>query len=1309
MLYSIICILCMMVMTYILFRMEGMGEKKGRPMFINIIIIGIIFLMLDMCWGFLDSKLGVPEWFANIISVSYYTVAGVLCYCWFLYSEQIQRAKWVEKKVFHVLTALPLFLVLLLSMYLLYDEEILFSFFQRRVLYRGIGYVLIFSMICVYLLISLVKATIKRKIGNKEERRNNYFTIATFSLCPLIFGCLQVMYPQIPLLGLGITVAILQTYMFAHSFEEEQKSGRSMMESFGRLFMGTYRLHLPSGRCFKIASERNAEEYTEDGKNYEEVMEGYIRRNVYREDVDKVRKMCSSSYIKENLSKETPFYFFDYRMVNNGVICQFRMHIVLASVDLDDNVENVVFSVMDVEKETSYERQIRHYRELLSSAISDIYYSLLKIDLNTMEAVSLFIQNDEIVEEPLEGTWEDEFRRITKEMHPDYRGDAKRVWREVKEHWQDGYSTTLNYQRKSEEEEEYRWFSSSIRVFQDEGTYVMTLFTIDNTDEINERRQMLEEVNKELTISLAKESQYKKAITSEALGYGEYNITQNKTLDGEMQAVGASLVGVVSELGMSKALSLPEIAKVWEENKVDSNKEAYRRHMDRDYLISCYEKGKREVTMEYKSHDENGNVSYNTHTWILTKDEVTGDILGLAILEDVTAERVKERENIRQLELIQGLSVDYSSVYLIDCKTQTMQPYRLGNATAVELGEMVKELETFDKIIPEYIKNSVYHADREMMQEICDLQHIIDELQEKESFYLNYRVQREDSLQYHQIRFVKVGQENEISEIVMGFRSVDEEIKNEMSQKKLVEDALMQAEHANKAKSIFLSNMSHDIRTPMNAIIGFTALASTHIDNKETVQNYLQKIMSSSNHLLSLINDVLDMSRIESGKIQIEEKECNLSDIMHDIRALVQPQIRAKQLDFYIDTVDVVDEDVYCDKLRLNQVLLNLFSNAIKFTQPGGVITVRIRQKAAAPKGHASYSFSVRDTGVGIGKEFLEHIFEPFEREKNTTTSGVQGTGLGLSITKNIVDMMGGTIEVQSELGKGTEFTVDLDFRLQSEHNEVEEIESLKGLRALVVDDDFNTCESVTRMLAQIGMRSEWTMSGKEAVLRAQMAVDRKDEFHAYIIDWLMPDMNGIEVVRRIRREIGENIPIIILTAYDWTDIEEEAREAGVTYFCSKPIFLSDLKRILLSAQGLYEQEENDILPTEKNFVGKRILMAEDNDLNREIAVELLQEAGFAIDTVIDGSKAVERIEEVEAGYYDVILMDVQMPVMNGYEATKKIRELKDSEKAKIPILALTANAFEEDKETALSYGMNDHVAKPIDIANLLQILDKIL
>lgn len=523
----------------------------------------------------------------------------------------------------------------------------------------------------------------------------------------------------------------------------------------------------------------------------------------------------------------------------------------------------------------------------------------------------------------------------------------------------------------------------------------------------------------------------------------------------------------------------------------------------------------------------------------------------------------------------------------------------------------------------------------------------------------------------------------------------------------LAEQSFYVAEEANKAKSTFLSNMSHDIRTPMNAIIGYTTLALTNATNTEKVKDYLGKILSSSNHLLSLINDILDMSRIESGKIKIDETEANLSDMLHDIKTIINGQIHAKQLELFMDVIDVSDEDVICDKTRINQVLLNLLSNAIKFTPSGGTVSVRVAQIHNAPAGKGLYEIRVKDTGIGMSPEFAEHVFEPFERERSSTVSKIQGTGLGMAISKNIIDMMGGKIEVHSEPDKGTEFIITLELRLQSEQRSVEKIKELTGLKALVVDDDFNTCDSITKMLVQVGMRSEWTLSGKEAVLRARQSIEMNDAFHAYIIDWRLPDMNGIEVTRQIRA-LGDNTPIIILTAYDWSDIEAEARAAGVTGFCSKPMFMSDLRESLLNALGHRQKKEESVLPVTKetdSFKGKRLLLVEDNELNREIAYEILNEYGFIVDTAENGKEAVDKISASKHGDYDLVLMDIQMPVMNGYDATRGIRALKDTVLADIPIVAMTANAFDEDRRAAAECGMNGFISKPINMDEVIAVL----
>ena len=668
--------------------------------------------------------------------------------------------------------------------------------------------------------------------------------------------------------------------------------------------------------------------------------------------------------------------------------------------------------------------------------------------------------------------------------------------------------------------------------------------------------------------------------------------------------------------------------------------------------------------------------------------------ISLVIQKSRTNLRKKDTEILYRDEMFQKLSMNVDDVFLmLDAKTYQadyVSP-NVEKLLGITVEQIRKDISILGKLHPEEVEDPG--------------KNYLEGIQVQE--------QREGDFEYVHL---KTGEKRWFHNIAMGsevngkkkYILVMSDRTSDWKMNQALSEAVRAAETANRAKSTFLSNMSHDIRTPMNAIIGFTTLAVRNIDNQKRVRDYLDKILSSSNHLLSLINDILDMSRIESGKIHLEETEVSLSDVLHDLKNIISGQIHAKQLDLYMDAMDVTNENVYCDKTRLNQVLLNLLSNAVKFTPAGGTVSVRLKQFPGTVKGSGRYEIRVKDNGIGMSPEFVKKIFSPFERERTSTVSRTQGTGLGMAITKNIVDMMGGTIEVHTEQGKGTEFIVSLPLRIQSEKHHTEKIAELEGLKALVVDDDFNTCDSLTKMLVRVGMRSEWTLSGKEAVLRARQSMELGDAFHAYIIDWRLPDMNGIEVTRQIR-SLGDDTPIIILTAYDWSDIEVEARAAGVTAFCAKPMFMSDIRDTLMTAIGQMQAEaEGTILPAGSDFRGKCILLVEDNELNSEITVEILNEYGFMVDTAENGAEAVEKVKNSKPGNYDLLLMDVQMPVMNGYEATRQIRALNNPALAGITIFAMTANAFDEDRKKALECGMDGFLTKPIVIEELIGTLQKI-
>ncbi|NBH71002.1 response regulator [Clostridiaceae bacterium] len=518
-----------------------------------------------------------------------------------------------------------------------------------------------------------------------------------------------------------------------------------------------------------------------------------------------------------------------------------------------------------------------------------------------------------------------------------------------------------------------------------------------------------------------------------------------------------------------------------------------------------------------------------------------------------------------------------------------------------------------------------------------------------------------------------------------------------------LEEARKEAVFANKAKSEFLSNMSHDIRTPMNAIVGMTAIATANMDNPKQVQNCLRKIALSSKHLLGLINDVLDMSKIESGKMTLNVDQVSLREVMDSIVSIVQPQVKAKQQKFDVSIHDIQTENVCCDSVRFNQILLNLLSNAIKFTPDGGSIRVALYEEES-PKGEdmVRIHLRVKDSGIGMTPEFREKIFDSFTREDSARVRKTEGTGLGMTITKYIVDAMGGIIQVDSELGKGSEFHVTLDM----EKAEIQEADMvLPRWRMLVVDDDQQLCESTVTSLKAIGIDAEWTLDGENAIEMVKISHEKHQEYQVILLDWKLPGIDGIETAKRIRRCMGDQVPILLISAYDWSEIEERAKDAGVTGFISKPLFKSTLYYGLKPYAGNMEREEEE-LEAADGFAGMKILLAEDNDLNWEIAEELLSELGMELERAENGQICIDMFQASPVGYYKAVLMDLRMPVMTGYEAAWGIRKM-DRADADIPIIAMTADAFSEDIKRCLDCGMNAHVAKPIDVQEVSRLLNK--
>ncbi len=758
-----------------------------------------------------------------------------------------------------------------------------------------------------------------------------------------------------------------------------------------------------------------------------------------------------------------------------------------------------------------------------------------------------------------------------------------------------------------------------------------------------------------------------------------------------------------TEPGENGEGSLDDLIAYGSKNVPKEFREAFCAHFSREALLKAHGEGKRDIYWEYQFCNDQGEPYWvNSHV-IFVEDPYEGDILTITLSQNIDARKRREAENeelrrIQDMEarqLMRGIMDTYDlviSANLSRNRYHMIQYDRYLNKTADQEGAFDELIEVGISTLPDAHKDNFRNAfSRERLLDAY--------AQGKKDVYLDHQ-QYDDHGVLHWISTHVIFTENPYNDDILQItlsQNIDERIRREAENKVILQDALLLAERASKAKSEFLSRMSHDIRTPMNAVIGYATIAASHIEERERVKDCLRKILSSGEHLQGLINDVLDMSRIEAGKESLNLIRTSISEMIRTVLPMIHSQIAQKQIELYVDTIDVTNEYVYADAQKMRQLLLNILGNAAKFTSDGGSISVKIRQSASRTPGRAIYTFFIKDTGIGMSREFQKHLFEAFSQERTSTNSKQMGTGLGMAIAKSYVDMMGGTISVESEVGKGSEFAVKLEFALQEDVQPDSRLEQLKGYRALVVDDDFQSCDSVVHLLQDIGMRADFTTTGKEALFRTQMAYGDGDSYFAYIIDWIMPDMNGIELVRRIRKIIGDEIPIIILTAYYWGDIEQEAREAGVTAFCTKPLFASDLTNIFLQHECSVEETAT--------FENESVLLVEDNDLNREIAKFMLEELGFTVDVACDGQDAVRDMLECEDGRYSYVLMDVQMPIMDGITATQQIRRSDRSYLQSVPIIALTANAFNEDVERCLEAGMNAHLAKPFKIEDIISIL----
>ena len=679
----------------------------------------------------------------------------------------------------------------------------------------------------------------------------------------------------------------------------------------------------------------------------------------------------------------------------------------------------------------------------------------------------------------------------------------------------------------------------------------------------------------------------------------------------------------------------------------------------------------------------------------------------LALHEKLLAQE-KSRE--QQMRLITALASDYWSVYYIDLDLDDGECYQShsGISGGFKVGDKFKYLSA----VTAYAKQYVCEPYLEEFLDFIQPQHIKEGLKDQRVISYTYMVKRDGKETYETVRFAGVRHPEDrddqlVHAVSACFTDTDAEIRKSLEQSQALSDALTAAKQASKAKTTFLSNMSHEIRTPMNAIIGLNNIALHDEEVNEKSKDYFIKIDASAKHLLSIINDILDMSRIESGRMVIKNEEFSFSKTLEQVNTIISGQCRDKGLHYECRINGKIDDWYIGDDMKLRQVMINILGNAVKFTEPGGSVTFTIDEGQRFDK-KATLRFTIKDTGIGMSKEYLPHIFEAFSQEVSSNSNALGSTGLGMPITKNIVELMNGHIDVESEKGVGSTFIVTLTLG-EADHvdrNGEENTIDPHKMAVLVIDDDPIALEHAKITLSKVKINCETALSGKEAVDMIQIRHARNDDYHLILVDWKMPDMDGIETTRAIRKIVGDHTPIIILTSYSWDDIADEAKKAGVDSFVAKPLFAGN---VMDEFKAAFKAKNEILLASKADLKGRRILLAEDVAINAEIMLMILTSAEMKVDVAENGQIALDKFKDNPIGYYDAILMDMRMPVMDGLEATRKIRSLDREDSKTIPIIALTANAFDEDVQRSLQAGLNAHLSKPVDAKALFETLETLI